>query len=300
MPMYSDNLNQSAFFDYVEGNLQDAFILTQEGYRIGVAIGSPWGQVFGLANQGTINFEWGEYAQAQQNLTEAIRLGKDGAFKGGSGIAAIYLTFMYLDLGAVEQAVEAATFAQEAVQVLPIFLSGALDALAYALSRQGKLEAAVEYLEQARERSAKIAVFTFLPLILAEGEVGLAQENYDGVIEHMDNFLRHMESRGLRSFRADALYYKGRARLARGELELARETMAHARAEATALGSRRSLWRILIALWEIERARGNVTEAEQARAQAREAIEYIAAHAPEELRDTFLNLPQVQSLVISR
>ena len=76
------------------------------------------------------------------------------------------------------------------------------------------------------------------------------------------------------------------------------EYYVKARSEAEALGSRRTLWKILAALSEIEAQRGDAIETKNLRQQARQIVEDIAAHIPSpELRASFLNLPQVQAVV---
>jgi len=59
---------------------------------------------------------------------------------------------------------------------------------------------------------------------------------------------------------------------------------------------RRSLWPILSMLSQIEVQRGNTNEAENLHQQAREIIEYIADHAPPDLRSSFLALPSVRAV----
>ncbi len=75
------------------------------------------------------------------------------------------------------------------------------------------------------------------------------------------------------------------------------ETLRQARAEAETLGSRRILWQILAALSEAERESGNEGEARKVNEQAKSVVAYIADHTPDELRPSFLNLPQVRSIL---
>jgi hypothetical protein len=101
----------------------------------------------------------------------------------------------------------------------------------------------------------------------------------------------------VRLFLADVLYFKGRAQLALNQLDAAHATLIAARAEAEALTSRRTLWRILDALGELDTSRGHHAEAHALRQQAREIVQFIADHAPAEYRASFLNQPDVRALV---
>ena len=95
----------------------------------------------------------------------------------------------------------------------------------------------------------------------------------------------------------ETLYLKAQALHGLQRTDQARATLNEGIAEARAIGVRRKLWQILAMLGEIEAASGNKAEAQTARMQAREVIEYIAAHAPAALRGKFLNRPEVSALI---
>lgn len=90
-----------------------------------------------------------------------------------------------------------------------------------------------------------------------------------------------------------------------GQSQVARERWQEARREAEALGARRRLWPILLALSRLE---ADPTDAERLRQQAREVVAYIADHTPPDptlepkvgLRASFLNLPAVRAVFDDR
>ena len=82
-----------------------------------------------------------------------------------------------------------------------------------------------------------------------------------------------------------------------GRLLEAHELLNQARELAERIGSRRDLWRILLALSDIESQRGDIVQAEPLRAQAREIVQVIAKNIPPELCASFLNLPETQALI---
>jgi dTDP-4-amino-4,6-dideoxygalactose transaminase len=118
------------------------------------------------------------------------------------------------------------------------------------------------------------------------------------VVAEADKMIAFFERGGMLFMRTDALYYKGRALLTQGRREEAHQALAQARATAGALGARRILWQVLLALGQIEGSLGNIAEADRLRAEAREIIDYIAGHmGSSELRTAFLNLPDVRSMI---
>ena len=124
-------------------------------------------------------------------------------------------------------------------------------------------------------------------------DAGVSQPVGDGA--QIDARLEQMHGRAVpQTVRMDALVLEG-GHLLRCLAHMALEN--EARAEAQAIGVRRKLWQILAMLAEIDAAGGNKEEAQVARVQAREVIDYIAAHAPAGLRTKFLNLPEVNAVM---
>jgi hypothetical protein len=97
----------------------------------------------------------------------------------------------------------------------------------------------------------------------------------------------------MRVYIPQVLYLQGQALLGLGQDDAARNLWLKALTEAEAIGSRRMLWQILVALSQLET---DPTEVECLRRQAWQIVEYIANHiGTPELRASFLNLPQVKA-----
>ncbi len=109
----------------------------------------------------------------------------------------------------------------------------------------------------------------------------------------MDKLVSFIREVGAGTFLPEALYLKSKALLALHRADEAGEILMKARVKAEAIGSRRSLWPILVALSQLE---ADPTETENLRRQAREIVEYIADHLPTDLPDSFLGLPEVQAV----
>jgi hypothetical protein len=136
-----------------------------------------------------------------------------------------------------------------------------------------------------------------LLVALANGHIALLQCDYARLMDVADVILAGMRQSGVRLYLPDLLHLQAQALLALGQDEPAHAGFLQARAEAEALGSRRMLWQILAALGQIEDRRGNQSEAQSLRRQAREIVEFIAEHCPTDVRVSFLNLPDVRDVM---
>jgi tetratricopeptide (TPR) repeat protein len=242
--------------------------------------------------------ERGEIARAIEVAEECIRLGERAGFvvPAVQIRAQLAMTFDYVgDRPRARALLREACEAAE--KLLPSWRAVPVAILALVHLHAGDLAAAETAL---REAEAGLDAETFISpaaffLTLVGSELALAKQDYAQVIALVDDSANSVMGRsGVRLLLTDILYLKGLALLALGQSDAARQTLLEARAEAEALTSRRTLWRILYALGEIEAARGNAAEAQSLRQQAREIIQYIADHSPPELRQTFLNLPEVR------
>ena len=80
---------------------------------------------------------------------------------------------------------------------------------------------------------------------MADIEVRLADGDLDTLLAAADELLNGVRRFHVRPFLSDALYARGRVLLALGRAEEAWNALDEARAEASAIGCRRTLWRIL-------------------------------------------------------
>ena len=90
------------------------------------------------------------------------------------------------------------------------------------------------------------------------------------------------------------LFQKARAQLGLSRQAEARVVLEQARQIAGGSEQRTILWRILSALADLT---VEAAEAQSLREQARELVNFIVAHTPDELRATFLARPDVQTLL---
>jgi ATP/maltotriose-dependent transcriptional regulator MalT len=134
-------------------------------------------------------------------------------------------------------------------------------------------------------------------VFIASAELALVRGEYVRAVEMMDRLIAALAQVHIRPYGVCALHLKGKAMLALGNSDCAVEVWETARREAEAMGSRTLLWQVLSALSKVEAERGRAAQAETLRVKAHELIKYIANHTPDELRESFLNLPDVRAIL---
>lgn len=132
----------------------------------------------------------------------------------------------------------------------------------------------------------------YLPVV--EAELAVQQEDYAQALDVTDAFLTTLHQFEIRIYLLPTLYFRGQALLGQDQPDAAREYWLEACAIAEEMGSRRWLWPILFALSQLE---SDPAEAERWCQQAREIIDYIAAHTPPNPRASSFGLPEAQAVL---
>jgi DNA-binding SARP family transcriptional activator/tetratricopeptide (TPR) repeat protein len=140
------------------------------------------------------------------------------------------------------------------------------------------------------------ASFVLIDLAVAYGYLNLALGKPVALFTELDERVRPLREAGFIRLLADEYWLRGRAEMALGHLDEAREALLKARDVAEAQEERVVLWQILVSLAEVEEACGDRDRAEALGDQARAIVDDIAAHAGE-LRDVFLSQPAVRQLI---
>ena len=149
--------------------------------------------------------------------------------------------------------------------------------------------------EMGTDQEATAAII--LTTQMAEFELAMAVHDLERAFELAEKISDFTSSTGLPSFKIMGLVIMSRAFVAQGRIAEAELLLNDARTEAERVGSRRELWRILGMLGDIQEKRGNTSRAAELYAQARQVIDFIAAHVPLKNRDSFLNLPEVRKVM---
>jgi tetratricopeptide (TPR) repeat protein len=296
--MLADSLGNSSNFYVLTGEYDQALARSDEALRISQDIGNLWGQSYSQYYIGYVYFDRGEPDQAIKVMEACLRLGEQAGF-----VAAIMqmhgsLAFVYTTLGDIPRACAIINFAMDQLKESGIgfhpYIIGLLAYLHLLTDQVARAEALLQPFPIGDETAQKGLGGLFI--LLAHTELALKQGQYSQVAEMTKEFSVALRKRGIHQFLPDVLYARGQALLGQRNLEAAQRAFETARLEAEAVGSRRTLWQILAALSRIEAEHGHPAEARQLQQQARDIIEYIAAHIESpELRASFLNQPDVRA-----
>jgi tetratricopeptide (TPR) repeat protein len=209
------------------------------------------------------------------------------------------LGWTYGILGDAVRGLELAARAVDLSEQFPMMRPWAAAALARLRLMQGDVAGASAALANGYRDFNPEGFFGATMMIgLAEAHTSLDAGQPERALERIQQLLGALQTLNGRGMRSEALYLKGRALLMQGQHAEARAALAEARTEAEQLGSRRTLWPILLAQAEAEEAQGNLAEAAALRRQAGDVVQQFAQGLSDpDLRQSFLNLPNIRAVV---
>ena len=297
-PMLADSLSGSATAHVYAGEYDRAIALSDRAFQISDSIKNLWGQSYSRIEIVEVLRQRGEYGRAIEMGEECIRLGEQAGFIVSQMYARTSLALIYADLGALGQALELTEEARRVVETHELTIGSALilGTRARLQIASGLLSEAASTIEEAKGNPYHDSWIVFrLPVHIADLELAGRYGDFDRAIRVADELIRRLRQYGMRSYLPEVLYLEGKALLGLGREGAARDRLLEARSEAQALGTRRTLWRVLDALGRIER---DPAMAEQLRREAQEIVAYIVEHIDQDgLRASFLRLPQVRSVL---
>jgi tetratricopeptide (TPR) repeat protein len=278
------------------GEYERVIALSERALEISRSNKDLWEQSKSLWALGEVYRQRGEYDRAIEAAKESIRLGESGAFISSQTHTRARLALAYADLGALNRAfalIEVALRVAEGHKYtvdLP-FIWGILACLHIAA---GRLPEATHMIEAAKRDPYRESWVVFhFPVMIAEVKLALREEDLDRAAAAADDLVSQLRRYGIRSYLPEALYLAGKAPLGLGRDDAAYGRLVEARAEAEALGARRTLWRVLDALSRLE---DDPSRSQALRQAAREVIRYMVAHIDQDdLRASFLSLPDVRA-----
>ena len=257
--------------DEFEPNLWLAYVYNRQG---------RFGQALGCLEQ------YGVYAES---------LGHSNEMHGHQYSRILF----YLAVGALEEAERWADelFAQRET-IPPNFITYYFVQVAHAKIARGKLDEGRTILDELLKNLPSDAAwsYTIIDIALAHGELYLVLDQPVNLFSGLDEQIQPYRKAGFGRLLADEHWLRGRAALALGQYDAARESLLKAKEAAEAQDERAILWKILATMSEVEKAAGNMDEAEKLHGQAREVVNDIAAHAGE-MRDVFLSQTAVVQLL---
>ncbi|MGD9030851.1 MAG: tetratricopeptide repeat protein, partial [Anaerolineae bacterium] len=296
--MFADSLSSASTAHVFAGEYDRAIALSERALAITESFGIVWGQSVSQWKVGLVFWERGEVSRAIAVMEASIRLAERVGFVLPQTDTRADLAALYGDLGAVAHGIETARAALSASAELayPIDRASALAILAYLHALNGDADEAHARIKEAREDPHRdVWPFTFVRAGVAEGRLTLHQRDYERCAAVTDELIAFLPRHEMRIFLSEALWLRGEALLGLGREAAARDALSQARTEAEAIGSRRTLWRILHALSQFEEDR---TEAERLHQEARDIVRYIVDHIDQtDLRASYLSFPNVRAVV---
>jgi len=205
----------------------------------------------------------------------------------------------YLAVGALNEAERwADELLAERKMIPPNFIAAYFTEVVRVKIALGKLEEGRVILDELLANLPLDAPFSYviIDLALAYAEINLALGQPENIFEGLDDRMQPYRESGFGYLLADELWLRGRAALALGQYDAARESLLKAKEAAVAQDERAVLWQILASLANVEEACSDADAAERLRNEARTVVTDIAEHAGE-LRKNFLAQPDVVSLL---
>lgn len=296
--MIADNLGYAIMIQMQLGEYSDVGKTMDQALVITRAIGNQWGEAFAQTWSGVAFKELGDITRAVQVMNDAIALGGP-VFAAPLIFTRGDLARLYGEFGQVARGIPLAEQSLATVMArFPNMSNLSAGTLAHLHLLHGDVAAASTLLEHeptevqhlGNPRFGTFLLVAQVELAVAAGELERANAIAEGLYAHLER-VQHL------AFIPITLLYWSRALAAQGQLEQAIERLRHAQAVAAQLNSRWMLWQVLADLSQLETRRGNADNANTYVQQARELIEYIAAHTPPDLCESFLASPAVQSLM---
>ena len=297
LPMLADSLASLATAHLFAGEFAQAVSLAELAYEISQSIGNLWGQSYSTWKVGLAHWERGDVSAAIATMEESIHLAEMANFLPPQANTRGELAILYGELGAINRGLELVQQAlhlaetQNAAQV-----GHSLGILARLHLFQGDVTSAQAAIDRAKADPYRESWrVLFHPVALAEVELALKRENWERALAVASTFLAELRQSGLRLRIPGVLCLQAQALQGLDQDQEARDRLLEALAEAKAVGSRWTLWRILHALSQLE---ADPVQAEQWRLEAREVVDTIAGRIDQAaLRASFLDLPEVQSVL---
>jgi class 3 adenylate cyclase/tetratricopeptide (TPR) repeat protein len=297
-PMLANNLSNSAIPYFLTGEFEAALSAGREARDISRAVENGWGQISSILLVNYVHWKLGEPGPAIANMAEAhAEVGKASGVKQPLAFGDGVVAWIFAALGAPDLGEVQFQRARDLADSMPgVMKPWHYAVLALREIETGNLTGAERFLNHSlKDLQLKIAGSpAHITAFLARGRLSLAKGQFQLAVDEFEEMLSEFQRADVRYFVADAQYYRALALLSLGQGDMARLSLFEARASAEALNARRILWKILVALGDLEPDRN---QAGRARRQARQIVRHIADHTgSDSLQAAFMGQPVVRKL----
>ncbi len=267
--------------------------------KLSVSIGDRLGEGNALLTTTFVHARQGRFGQALDNI-EKIRAHVESIDHPNERHTHQWARIkFYLTVGALEEAEYwADRLSTERETIPPNFIPIYFTEAALVKIARGRMDEGRAILDEILAGLAPDAPWSYaiIPIAIGYGQLHLALGEPELLFAGLEERVQPFRTAGFIRLLADELWLRGRAALALGQYDAARESLLKAKEAAEAQEERTILWKILATLSEAEKKSGNAELANKLHGQARAVVDDIATHAGE-LRDVFLSQPAVVQLL---
>jgi tetratricopeptide (TPR) repeat protein len=300
LPMLTDNLGTCAQYLFFAGEYRQAITVAHEAYEIAKSIHNIWAQTFCLMILGFCYGELGEIEQALETNQELLSFDPAQTFAIAQVAIRAHLASIYSGFGDIDTGYRYAQAAVEQAMGLDFnIVPPALSGLVYYKLLEEDLAEAESLFAKATEHYNPENFTTFTPqyvenarhtLLMYKGEFSAALDAVDKII----SILNRLE---IVFCRPDFLFRKANTLVALGRYDDALMILQETASLCERIENGNILWKVYALMGDLHNQLGHLSEAQQAQQKAREAIHFLLDHLPVDLRQSFLQLPEVMKLV---
>ena len=298
LPMLTDSLSTASYVHTFTGDFDDAVAFSEEALGISESIGNIWGISYSQWAIGSVYWERGEPGRAIRVMKDSIRYAEKAGFMVAQAYTRADLAMVYGKLGDIIRGLRIAKEAQSiAVNDRRLFEPYVLSQLARLHLMNNDAVAAGEAVDAMRAEDRLIHLNRPDMMTMAECILPLHRGEYVESIRLLEKRLAALRHFGMNCFLPEMFYLLGQAFAAVNQLDQALITLEEGLQEARSIGSRWAEWQLLVALADLKGGE----QASLLRAKAMENTTFIAENIGDsELRQTFLNRPDIQKLTALR
>jgi class 3 adenylate cyclase/tetratricopeptide (TPR) repeat protein len=299
-PMLADSYSMTIWAHWLAGDFEAALAAGHEDIRVSRSIGNVWNHRSALTSMAQVYLDLGDYGGIFRCHRETIQINESAGLPTPS--YDWVMVRAYVAAGALDGGERAAEYIYSRRDTtLIMFLPYVMAAYAVAQLALGKPTEARRSLDQLYEAMGSDmdghSSLGIAPPLLADAQLQLALGKPERALEILDYLIERLRRAELRLYLPEALWLQGNALLALDRPEQAYEILEDARRVAEQNGERRIRWQILAALAEAEEEQRNEEAARSLWAEARKVVNYVANHAGDELRPSFLAISQVSKIL---
>jgi tetratricopeptide (TPR) repeat protein len=296
LPMLADNLTNAATYAFLSADYRTGMEKAREALEVSEQISNAWGQAYASSMLGVMYFTLGELANALELLTRGIELGIQAHFMDAIENGYLFSSLLYRLVGQRERAIEMLEHALAAGGASEPWTLGLHSAAALLYAEVGDTTKARQSLASAKKAfSGNLDSPSPFIMSFAEVALALAEKRPIEAEELALELLRRLDTGRIRPFMAMGGLSLAQAQAQLGNLRGALGTLELARAEAQEAQSRSIELDILVELGRVAEALGDREMARERRREALETTRYLAERAPSDLRESFLNRPEVKA-----